>query len=116
QAFLDGRAHVIGTSGTVTSLAGVHMKLARYQRARVDGYWFNVDACRATIAEMLAQSLEQRAANPCVGPERADLVVFGGAILDAVLRVWPADRIRVADRGLREGVLMRLMAEHGAFR
>ncbi len=116
QSFLEGRAHVIGTSGTVTSLAGVHMKLPRYQRSRVDGYWFDVGECRSTIAHMLGQSLDQRAANPCVGPERADLVVFGGAILDAVLRVWPTDRIRVADRGLREGVLMRLMAEHGASR
>ena len=114
EAFEQGRAHIIGTSGTVTSLAGVHMGLARYQRARVDGYWFDVAACRATIAHMLAKTLEQRAANPCVGKDRADLVVLGGAILDAVLRVWPSTRIRVADRGLREGVLMRLMAKDGA--
>lgn len=112
-AFEQGRAHVIGTSGTVTSLAGVHMGLTRYQRARVDGYWFDVADCRATIAQMLARTLDQRAANPCVGKDRADLVVIGGAILDAVLRVWPTQRIRVADRGLREGVLMRLMAKHG---
>ena len=114
QAFLDGRAHVIGTSGTVTSLAGVHLNLPRYQRSRVDGYWFDVGECRAVIAGMLAKSLEERAANPCVGKDRADLVVIGGAILDAVLHVWPASRVRVADRGLREGVLMRLMAKHGA--
>ncbi len=113
DAFAQGRAHVIGTSGTVTSLAGVHMGLTRYQRVRVDGYWFDVAHCRAIIAQMLAKTLEQRAANPCVGKDRADLVVLGGAILDAVLRVWPTDRIRVADRGLREGVLMRLMAKHG---
>lgn len=114
DAFLAGRAHVIGTSGTVTSLAGVHLDLPRYQRARVDGYWFDVGECRATIARLLSQSLEERAANACIGKDRADLVVFGGAILDAVLRAWPATRIRVADRGLREGVLMRLMAQHGA--
>lgn len=114
DAFLAGRAHVIGTSGTVTSLAGVHLDLPRYQRARVDGYWFDVGECRATIARLLSQSLEERAANACIGKDRADLVVFGGAILDAVLRVWPTARIRVADRGLREGVLMRLMAQHGA--
>jgi len=114
DAFLQGRAHVIGTSGTVTSLAGVHLDLPRYQRARVDGYWFDVADCRATIARLLAQNLDQRAANACIGKDRADLVVLGGAILDAVLRVWPTSRIRVADRGLREGVLMRLIAEHGA--
>lgn len=114
DAFTAGRAHVIGTSGTVTSLAGVHLDLPRYQRARVDGYWFDVGECRATIARLLAQTLDERATNACIGKDRADLVVFGGAILDAVLRVWPASRIRVADRGLREGVLMRLMAQHGA--
>lgn len=113
DAFLAGRAHVVGTSGTVTSLAGVHLALEKYQRARVDGYWFDVGECRATIARLLSQSLDQRAANACIGKDRADLVIFGGAILDAVLRVWPASRIRVADRGLREGVLMRLMAQHG---
>jgi exopolyphosphatase/guanosine-5'-triphosphate,3'-diphosphate pyrophosphatase len=88
------------------------MGLARYQRSRVDGYWFDVGDCRAVIASMLSMSLDERALNPCVGKDRADLVVLGGAILDAVLRVWPAPRIRVADRGLREGVLLRLMAKH----
>jgi exopolyphosphatase/guanosine-5'-triphosphate,3'-diphosphate pyrophosphatase len=112
QAFADGRGHVIGTSGTVTSLAGVFLDLPRYNRARVDGMWFDVDDCRATIAKLLTQTREERAANACIGKDRADLVVIGGAILDAVLRVWPAERIRVADRGLREGVLMRLMAAH----
>jgi exopolyphosphatase/guanosine-5'-triphosphate,3'-diphosphate pyrophosphatase len=112
-AFAEGRGHVIGTSGTVTSLAGVHLDLARYSRARVDGMWFDVGDCRAAIARLLSQTREQRAANPCIGKDRADLVVIGGAILDAVLRVWPAPRIRVADRGLREGVLMRLAARHG---
>jgi exopolyphosphatase / guanosine-5'-triphosphate,3'-diphosphate pyrophosphatase len=112
QAFAEGRGDIIGTSGTVTSLAGVFLDLPRYNRARVDGMWFDVDDCRAVIARLLAQSREERAANPCIGKDRADLVVIGGAILDAVLRVWPAKRIRVADRGLREGVLMRLMAEH----
>ncbi len=115
-AFEQGRAHIIGTSGTVTSLAGVHLELPRYQRTRVDGYWFDVGECRATIANLLAQSFEERAANPCIGKDRADLVVHGGAILDAVLHVWPATRIRVADRGLREGVLMRLIAQHNGVR
>ncbi|MBY0563724.1 MAG: Ppx/GppA family phosphatase [Hyphomonadaceae bacterium] len=115
-AFAAGRAHIIGTSGTVTSLAGVHLGLAKYSRAKVDGVWFRVEDCRAVIARLLAQTREERAQNACIGKDRADLVVIGGAILDAVLRVWPAERIRVADRGLREGVLMRLMAEHKAAR
>jgi exopolyphosphatase/guanosine-5'-triphosphate,3'-diphosphate pyrophosphatase len=114
DAFVNGRGDVIGTSGTVTSLAGVFLDLPRYQRAKVDGMWFDVGDCRATIAKLLAQSRAERAANACIGKDRADLVVIGGAILDAVLRVWPATRIRVADRGLREGVLLRLMAQHKA--
>lgn len=114
DSFAQGRGHIIGTSGTVTSLAGVFLDLPRYNRARVDGMWFDVKDCRATIAKLLAQTREQRAENACIGKDRADLVVIGGAILDAVLRVWPAERVRVADRGLREGVLMRLMAEHEA--
>jgi exopolyphosphatase / guanosine-5'-triphosphate,3'-diphosphate pyrophosphatase len=112
-AFAEGRAHMIGTSGTVTSLAGVHMNLPRYERSKVDGYWFDVGDCRAAIARLLAEDHAGRAAHPCIGKDRADLVVAGGAILDAVLRVWPVERISVADRGLREGVLMRLMAQHG---
>ncbi len=116
QAFAAGQGDIIGTSGTVTSLAGVFLDLPRYSRARVDGMWFDVSDCRAVIAKLLAQTRDERAANPCIGYDRADLVVIGGAILDAVLRVWPAQRVRVADRGLREGVLMRLMADHGARR
>jgi exopolyphosphatase/guanosine-5'-triphosphate,3'-diphosphate pyrophosphatase len=114
DAFANGDGHVIGTSGTVTSLAGVHLGLTRYVRSRVDGMWFDVGDCRDTIARLVDQTRAERAANACIGKDRADLVVVGGAILDAVLRVWPTDRIRVADRGLREGVLLRLMAEHGA--
>jgi exopolyphosphatase/guanosine-5'-triphosphate,3'-diphosphate pyrophosphatase len=111
-AFEGGRGDIIGTSGTVTSLAGVYLGLPRYQRARVDGMWFDVADCRAVTKRLLHQSREERAANGCIGKDRADLVVIGGAILDAVLRVWPSSRIRVADRGLREGVLMRLVADH----
>lgn len=113
-AFGAGRAQMIGTSGTVTSLAGVHLNLLRYERQKVDGMCFQVSDCRAAIARLLALDHAGRAAHPCIGKDRADLVIAGGTILDAVLRVWPADSIRVADRGLREGVLMRLMAEHGA--
>jgi exopolyphosphatase/guanosine-5'-triphosphate,3'-diphosphate pyrophosphatase len=113
-AFAQGRAHLVGTSGTVTSLAGVHLGLKRYQRSRVDGIWLDIAACLATIAQLLQQTPEERAANPCIGKDRADLVLPGGAILDAVWRLWPTERIRVADRGLREGVLMRLMAQYRA--
>ena len=114
ESFAAGRGHIIGTSGTVTSLAGVYLDLPRYNRARVDGMWFDVKDCRSTISKLLAQTRDERAENACIGKDRADLVVIGGAIFDAVLRVWPSERIREADRGLREGVLMRLMAQHEA--
>jgi len=113
-AFREGRAHVIGTSGAVTSLAGVHLGLTRYQRSKVDGLWLTTEECRAAIAKLRAMTRTERARNPCIGSARADLVVPGGALLDAVLRTWPAPRIRVADRGLREGVLMQLIAAHRA--
>lgn len=114
--FAQGKAHIIGTSGTVTSLAGVHLDLARYRRARVDGVWMKRSECARAIAKLRAMSRSERAAHPCIGNERADLVLPGCAILEAVLRLWPSERLRVADRGLREGVLMTLMAEHAAER
>lgn len=110
RVFEGGSAHLVGTSGTVTSLAGVHLGLKRYQRSRVDGLWLDIADCRAVIDTLLRQTPQERAANPCIGKDRADLVLPGGAILDAVCRLWPTERIRVADRGLREGVLMRLIA------
>lgn len=112
DAFREGRAHMIGTSGTVTSLAGVHLGLPKYQRGKVDGLWMSLEDCHRAIASLRAQSPAERAANPCIGRQRADLVVPGSAILDAVCRLWPAQRIRAADRGLREGILMRLIARH----
>jgi exopolyphosphatase / guanosine-5'-triphosphate,3'-diphosphate pyrophosphatase len=114
DAFAAGRAHIVGTSGTVTSLAGVHLGLRRYQRSKVDGIWMSVEDCRATIAQLTDLTRAERAANPCIGQDRADLVLPGGAILEGVCRAWPVSRLRVADRGLREGVLMRLIAQHGA--
>lgn len=111
-AFAEGRAHIVGTSGTITSLAGVHMDLPKYQRSKVDGVWLTRDDVRAATERLCAMSPRARAQHPCIGPDRADLVVPGCAILEAVVDVWPVERLRVADRGLREGVLMTLMARH----
>lgn len=112
----SAKAHLIGTSGTVTTLAGVHMGLPRYERAKVDGYWLETDQVRAVTESLLDATYEQRIAQPCIGRERADLVLAGCAILEAVLLMWPCQRLRVADRGLREGILTMLMAEDGLFR
>ena len=106
--------HLLGTSGTVTTLAGVHLKLARYDRRRVDGIWMNNADITATIAHLLGMSYQERAANNCISFERADLVLAGCAILDAIRSAFPLPRLRVADRGLREGMLVKMMREDGA--
>jgi exopolyphosphatase/guanosine-5'-triphosphate,3'-diphosphate pyrophosphatase len=111
QVFQEGRGHLVGTSGAITSLAGIHLELKRYDRARVDGLWLSQDECEATALRLLRMQPEARAAQPCIGRERADLVLAGAAILRAVQELWPCPRVRVADRGLREGLLLSLMTE-----
>jgi exopolyphosphatase/guanosine-5'-triphosphate,3'-diphosphate pyrophosphatase len=106
--------HLLGTSGTVTTLAGVHLNLARYDRRRIDGVWMNDADITATIARLLAMSYRERADNNCISVERADLVLAGCAILDAIRHAFPLPRLRVADRGLREGMLVEMMREDGA--
>ena len=109
--FADGLAHLVGTSGAITSLAGLHLGLKRYERPRVDGLWMTDADCRAAADRLIALDRAGRAAEPCIGPDRADLVLAGAAILEAVQELWPCARVRVADRGLREGLLMSMMAE-----
>jgi exopolyphosphatase/guanosine-5'-triphosphate,3'-diphosphate pyrophosphatase len=110
---LDGM-HLLGTSGTVTTLAGIHLNLARYDRRRIDGIWMDDAGVTATINRLLGMNYQQRANNNCISVERADLVLAGCAILDAIRRVFPLPRLRVADRGLREGMLVEMMREDGA--
>lgn len=111
RGVFDGdRAHLIGTSGAITSLAGMHLGLRRYDRSRVDGIWMTRDECDAAAGLLRGLTPAQRAEQPCIGPDRADLVLAGAAILQAVQELWPCTRVRVADRGLREGILMSLMS------
>ncbi|MEO0329583.1 MAG: Ppx/GppA phosphatase family protein [Pseudomonadota bacterium] len=107
--FQAGGVHLLGTSGTVTTLAGIHLNLARYDRRKVDGLWLNSSDMDQVIDRLLDMSFEERKQNPCIGPERADLVLAGCAILNAVRKTWPCKRLRVADRGLREGLLTEMM-------
>jgi exopolyphosphatase/guanosine-5'-triphosphate,3'-diphosphate pyrophosphatase len=109
----NGRLHLLGTSGTVTTIAGIHLELAAYDRKRVDGCWLRTPQVQEVADSLIGMSYEERVAQPCVGRERADLVLAGCAILEAMLRMWPCERLRVADRGLREGILATLMAEDG---
>ncbi len=103
--------HLLGTSGTVTTIGGVHLGLERYDRRRVDGMWMRSDDISTVRDRLLASSLEERARNPCVGRDRADLVLAGCAILEAIRRAFPTDHLRIADRGLREGILISMMRD-----
>jgi exopolyphosphatase/guanosine-5'-triphosphate,3'-diphosphate pyrophosphatase len=105
--------HFLGTSGTVTTIAGIHLALPVYERSRVDGCWLGAIEVRDVSQKLLAMSYTERTRQPCIGHERADLVLAGCAILEALLRIWPCEKLRVADRGLREGILATLMAEDG---
>jgi exopolyphosphatase/guanosine-5'-triphosphate,3'-diphosphate pyrophosphatase len=108
--------HLIGTSGTVTTLAGVHLDLPRYDRRKVDGLWLSNDEVSLMQSRLLSWDFAARSANPCIGPDRADLVLAGCAILESIRRRWPSPRLRVADRGLREGLLTEMMADDGVWR
>lgn len=103
--------HLLGTSGTVTTLAGMHLGLTRYDRGRIDGLWMDVADIARIARGLVTQNFETRAAHPCVGNDRAELVLPGCAILEAITRRYPCQRIRIADRGLREGMLLTLMAK-----
>jgi exopolyphosphatase / guanosine-5'-triphosphate,3'-diphosphate pyrophosphatase len=112
---MTNTTHMLGTSGTVTTIAGVHLSLKRYDRNRVDGCWMSAEEITAVVERLLAMSYDERVASPCIGAERADLVLAGCAILEAIRRAFPCPRLRVADRGLREGMLVQMMREDGAW-
>ncbi len=105
------RFHLLGTSGTVTTIAGVHLNLSRYDRRAVDGLWLRRAEVDSAVERLRAMTYAERAANGCIGQDRADLVLAGCAILEAIRLHFPAERLRIADRGLREGILMQMMRE-----
>lgn len=109
--FEAGRAHMVGTSGAITSLAGLHLQLPRYDRSKVDGLWMTCEDCETVRRQLQTLTLQQRTQLTYIGPDRADLVLAGAAIMEAVQSLWPCNRVRVADRGLREGLLMSLMSD-----
>lgn len=106
-----GKGHLIGTSGTVTCLAALHMDLDRYRRDKVDGVWLGRTEAIHAIQRLREAGPGGRARMPTIGPERAGLMLSGCAIIDAAWSLFPADRLRVADRGLREGLLLSMI--HG---
>lgn len=108
--------HLLGTSGTVTTLGGIALGLERYDRRRVDGLWMNREDISRVIDRLMATDFEARARNGCIGTERADLVLPGCAIFEAIRRAFPAYKLRIGDRGLREGMLIEMMREDGVLR
>jgi exopolyphosphatase/guanosine-5'-triphosphate,3'-diphosphate pyrophosphatase len=115
QMIGDHSVHLIGTSGTVTTLAGLHLGLERYERQKVDGLWMSAGEVDVTMEALIGMNFDRRVSHPCIGRDRADLVLPGCAIFEAIRREWPTERVRVADRGLREGILISLMDEDRSF-
>lgn len=106
-----GRVQMVGTSGTVTTLTGVLLDLPRYDRARVDGRSLTFEELDRGRNQLMELDRTARAAHPCIGPQRADLVIAGCAVLQAICEAWPVGGLKVADRGLREGILHGLMQD-----
>src|SRR3954466_3270850 len=104
---------LLGTSGTVTTLASVHLALPAYDRRAVDGLHVPIEAMQKISAMIAGMDYDERSSLPCIGTDRADLVVAGCAILEAIIEIWPAHNLGVADRGIREGILRSLMARDG---
>ena len=109
----DGPLRLLGTSGTVTTLASLHLELPQYDRRMVDGLIVPAESMRGISTRLSTMPIDERRELGCIGRERADLVVAGCAILEAILDLWPATRLGVADRGIREGILRSLIASHG---
>ncbi|MEM9939186.1 MAG: Ppx/GppA phosphatase family protein [Pseudomonadota bacterium] len=109
EVFEQGEAHVIGTSGTVTCLTGVLLGLNKYRRDLVDGQWVSQSDILETIAKLRSVGVEGRAKYPTIGEDRAVLMPAGCAIIEAVCELAPEGRMRVADRGLREGLLLSMI-------
>lgn len=109
--FNPERFHLLGTSGTLTTLAGIKLGLRRYERSRIDGQWLEREEITKITETISSHDFAGRAAIPCIGVDRADLILPGCAILDAIMENWPSATLRVADRGLREGLLIALLKD-----
>ena len=113
QKIAENQVQMLGTSGTVTTLGAVHLDLSRYDRSKIDGLDLSFDELNVASRKLTDLDFQGRSELPCIGNERAELVIPGCAILEAICRTWPVGNLRVADRGLREGMLLELMIKDG---
>jgi len=109
KAMTMAGTHIVGTSGTVTCLAGLHQNLEVYRRDKVDGSWLSKSDADEAIDRLRLLDVKERGELPTIGPERAKLMLSGCAIIQSAWELFPAERLRVADRGLREGLLLSMM-------
>lgn len=112
ETISDGRVQLLSTSGTVTTLAAIHLGLPRYERSRIDGITLKVSDIRATIQKLLAMRPSERFNHPCIGADRSDFILSGCAIFEAIGSMWEAENITIADRGVREGIILSLVEKH----
>ena len=104
----DDNLQFLSTSGTVTTLAAIHLGLPRYERSKVDGLTVDIAPIREVTRKLVAMRPSERFNHPCIGPERADFIISGCAIFDAISSLWPEGSITIADRGVREGIILSL--------
>ncbi len=109
QIIGDSSVQLLSTSGTVTTLAAIHLDLPRYDRARIDGITLDIGDIRSTIRKLLGMRPSERFNHPCIGPDRADFIISGCAIFEAISSMWPTGKITIADRGVREGIILSLI-------
>ncbi|MBN8544412.1 MAG: Ppx/GppA family phosphatase [Alphaproteobacteria bacterium] len=102
---------MLSTSGTVTTLAAIHLDLPHYDRSKIDGIKLSVSDIRGATQSLMRMSHAERAAHPCIGAARTDFILSGCAIFEAIARTFPIDKITIADRGVREGIIVSLMRE-----
>lgn len=112
EAVAEGRVQMLSTSGTLTTLAALHIGLNHYERSKIDGVTFAVDDLRAACQKILAMRPSERFANGCIGPDRSDYIISGCAIFEAICMLWPLSTITIADRGVREGIILSLMQQY----
>jgi exopolyphosphatase/guanosine-5'-triphosphate,3'-diphosphate pyrophosphatase len=105
-----GGVHMLGTSRTVTTLGAIYLDLPRYDRSRVDGLSIRMESIDAICAKLIGLDYDSRHHHPCIGPGRADLMAMGCAVITAIRRHWPATNLTAADRGIREGLLLEMIA------